>query len=147
MDSPKLPSPGEGVVGEDGLVTRPWYQYMLGLDRWTRNDVNVVTTESTAGNIYNNRVNVVASTAGVIHTLETPHAGTRTLIIVNIPSTQAGSVTVAASTDVAIGPGGENALVFGTSVSTYEFVELIGTSTSQYHILTQTTNVSVGASS
>jgi hypothetical protein len=97
--------------------------------------------------MYEGRVTVFASTPGVTHTLEDPTIGGETMLICSIPSTQAGSVTVAAATDVAIGPSGENALVFGTSASTYEYVKLVGTSTSQYYILHQTTNVSVAASS
>jgi hypothetical protein len=109
--------------------------------------VDQLTTESTGSNIYEGRITVFASTPGVVHFLEDPRIGGRTVLICNVPSTQAGSVTVRASTDVAIGPSGENGLTFLTSVSTYEYVELVGTSTAQYHIINQTTNVSVGASS
>ena len=146
MSRVKLPSPLE-VLTEEGLVSRPWYQYFKSQDRFNNPPVAVLTTETTAGIVLEGAVTVIASTPGVIHTLEDPRIGGRTVIIVNVPSTQAGSVIVRASTDVAIGPSGENALTFPTSASTYDFVELIGTSTGQYHILEQTTNVSVGASS
>jgi hypothetical protein len=147
MSSPKIPSPIDAVVATDGLITQPWYQYFMGSDPGWRTPVAVITTASTASNIYQGQITVMASTPGVTHVLEDPEIGFETVIICNIPTTQAGSITVAAATDVAIGPSGENALVFGTSASTYEHIKLVGTSTSQYHILHQTTNVSVAASS
>ena len=129
------------------MITRSWYQYFLGSDNLTRTPVDLLTTESTASNIYQGHVTVFASTPGVVHILEDPQPGVETVLICNIGATQAGSITVAAATDVAIGPSGENALTFLTSLSTYEYVRLLGTSTGQYHILHQTTNVSVAASS
>jgi hypothetical protein len=113
----------EPLVDEDGLISRPWYQYMFSSDLRHRPRVDVLTTESTGSNIYEGRVTVFASTPGVTHLLEDPRIGGRTVLICNVPSTQAGSVTVRASTDVAIGPSGENGLTFLTSVSTYEYVE------------------------
>ena len=147
MSRIKLPSPLETISGEDGYVSRPWYQYFISQQKLDRPEVAIVTTESTSSVVYCDEITVLASTAGVVHELEDPRIGSRTVIICNIPSTQGGTVTVAASTDVAIGPSGENAVVFDTAASTYEYVELLGTSVSQYHILTQSTNVSVGASS
>ena len=96
--------------------------------------------------ILQNRISILASTAAATHTLESPQVGTETTIVLTVPTTQA-MVTVAAATNVAIGPSGENALTFATSVSTFEYVKLVGTSTSQYHILFRTTGVSVAASS
>jgi hypothetical protein len=143
----KIPTPIEKMVTTEGYITQPWYLYMRVNDSVVQTPVNFVTTASTASNIYQGAVTVFASTPGVIHTLEDPKIGQRTVLICSIPTTQAGSIVVAASTDVSIGPSGENALTFPTSVSTYDSIELIGTSTSQYYILNQTTNVSVGASS
>jgi hypothetical protein len=137
----------ESMVSSEGYITPPWYQYFMAADRAWRPRVNVLTTESTAGIVYEGAVTVFASTAGVKHTLEDPRIGGETVLICNVPSTQGGSVTVAAATDVAIGPSGENALTFLTSASTYELVVLRGTSTSQYYIEYQTTNVDVSASS
>jgi hypothetical protein len=144
---PKLPIPPEVLVTEEGWVTPPWYQYFLGQDKGWRIPVDFITTASTASNILSGRITVFASTPGVVHTLEDPEAGMETTLVCTVPSTQAGSITVRAATDVAIGPGGENALTFLTSVSTYDQVVLVGVSTSQYYIKKITAGVSVTASS
>jgi hypothetical protein len=105
---PKLPIPPEVLVTEEGWVTPPWYQYFLGQDKGWRIPVDFITTASTASNILSGRITVFASTPGVVHTLEDPEAGMETTLVCTVPSTQAGSITVRAATDVAIGPGGEN---------------------------------------
>ena len=145
----KLPSPLEPIVSsvDGGLISKPWYVYLYASDQLHRGVVATVTTESTKSIIRNYHVTVINSTPAVVHELEDPRPGARALLILSSSSTQAGSVTVAAATDVAIGPGGENALSFPTSVSTYDLVELIGVNTTQYYIINQTTNVSVVASS
>ncbi|TFH40833.1 MAG: hypothetical protein E4H01_15880 [Lysobacterales bacterium] len=147
MSLPKLPTPLDQVVTSEGYITPPWYQYFLAADFSVRTRVNLLTTATTAEYIPQGQVTVFASTPGVIHTLEDPEIGNETLLICSIGTTQAGSVTVRAATDVAIGPSGQTAFVFNTSASTYEYVKLLGASTSQYHILYRTTAVSVAASS
>lgn len=145
----KLPSPVEPVVStyDQTLISKPWYQYFITADNMWRGAVEVLTTESTVGVIRNHHMTIFDSTPGVVHELEDPRPDTRVVIVCSMASTQAGSVTVAAATNVAIGPGGENALNFPTSVSTYDLVELIGANSTQYYIVNQTTNVSVVASS
>lgn len=146
-NSVKIPSPLEPVVTSDGVITKPWYQYHLTADHTWRSKVDVVTTASTASIIRNHHVTVIDSTPNVVHELDAPRNATRCIVICQVPSTQGGPVTVACSTDVAIGPGGENAINFPTSVSTYDLVELIGVNSTQYYIVNQTTNVTIVASS
>ena len=145
----KVPSPLAPLVStsDGGLISTPWYQYFYASDQLHRGVVAEVTTASTKSIIRNYHFTVINSTPAVVHELEDPRPGARAVLVLASSSTQAGSVTVAAATDVAIGPGGENALSFPTSVSTYDLVELIGFNSTQYYILHQTTNVSVVASS
>ena len=147
MSAPKLPSPIEKVVNQDDLINAPWYQYFLGADHAWRSRVNKVTTGTTAAVLRNKEISTITSSGAHAYTLEQPEPGCRATVVLSIGTTHAGPVTVVAATDVAIGPGGENALSFPTSASTYELVELIGVSSLQYYITNQTTNVSVVASS
>lgn len=143
----KIPAPTDPVTSSDQMITQPWYQYLFTADHLWRSHLDVVSTGSTKSIIRNHHVTVINSTPGVVHELESPREAMRCTIICQVPSTQAGSVVVAASTDVAIGPGGENAISFPTSASTYDLIELVGTESTQYYIVNQTTNVSIVASS
>lgn len=145
--SVKIPSPRDPLVDDEGFISKPWYQYMLTSDHLWRGKIDVRSTESTASIIKNHHTTIIDSTAGVVHELEAPRDAARCTIVCQIPSTQGGSVTVACSTDVAIGPGGENAIQFPTSASTYDLIELVGANSTQYYIVNQTTNVSIVASS
>ena len=145
----KIPSPLYPLVStaDGGFISMPWYQYLYASDQLHRGIVSEVTTASTKSIIRNYHVTVFNSTPAVVHELEDPRPGARAVLVLSSSSTQAGAVTAAAATNVAIGPGGQNALSFPTSVSTYDLVELLGINSTQYYILNQTTNVSVVASS
>jgi hypothetical protein len=152
MSAPKLPQPTDRMLDistEDGTqaITPQWYQYFNAQDHGWRTRVDVLTTATTKERIRQNRVTVFSASAGVIHELDDPEIGFETTLICNIGTTRSASIIVRAATDVAIGPSGENALSFATSVSTYDHCRLVGTSTSQYHILYRTTGVTVVASS
>jgi len=146
MSAPKLPSPIEKVVNQDDLINAPWYQYFLGADHAWRCRVNQITTGTTTAIVRNKEISVIASSGAFSYTLERPEPGSRATVILSIGSTHAGPVLVSATSDVAIGPSGGNALSFPTSASTYELVELVGVSTLQYYITSQTANVTVTAS-
>lgn len=143
MSGPKLPSPLEAVVDQDGLVTQPWYQYFNARETLG----SIVTVSSTNGIAKEGCVTVITTTTTVAHLLDDPAIGNETTIIVNLGTTNSNPITVVGATDVAIGPSGENALSFASNASTYEYIKLLGTSTGQYHILYRTTGVSVTASS
>ena len=138
----KLPTPLEALT-EEGMVTQPWYQYFT-VDAKRESVVNIDTT---VGVVPKNGYTIITTTTTVQHLLDRPEEGSRSVIVLQIGATQANPVTIAAATDVAIGPGGENALTYATSVSTYDLIELVGASTLQYYIVNQTTGVSVAASS
>ncbi len=141
-----MPTPSDKLVTENQTITAPWYQYLLGVDPAAKTRVDVLTTATGASNIYAGKVTVFNSTPGTVHILEDPVIGSETTLICTVGSTQ-GNITVQAATDVNINPSGENALVFGTDASTYGYCKLVGVSTSQYHIMFRTTNVSIAASS
>ena len=138
----KIPTPIEQMT-TDGYITQPWYQYFNDADK----ENQVVNLDTTVGVVLNDRYTVITTTTTVQHILDRPEPGSRALIVLQIGATQGNAVTIAAATDVAIGPGGENALTYLTSVSTYDLIELAGASTLQYYIINQTTGVSVTASS
>jgi len=145
--APGLPPIAVSIVDSKGNIASQWYHYLKAADTEWRGKTTITTTASTGTIISNEGVSIFTSTPGVIHILEDPTANVRKTLISVTSATQAGSVIVQAATDVSIGPSGENGLVFPTSISTYDLIELIGTSTSQWYIISQTTNVSVTASS
>jgi len=138
----KIPTPIEQLT-EENYITQPWYQYFNDKDK----ENQVVNLDTTVGVVLNDRYTVITTTTTVQHILDRPEPGCRAIIVLHIGTTQANPVTIAAATDVAIGPGGENSLTYLTSVSTYDLIELAGISTAQYYIINQTTGVSVAASS
>ena len=134
------------------MVTPPWYNYLKSADETWRPKTQIITTFASGlveQVISNDGVSVINASQNSIFPMEDPLPGVRKVLIYQKATTLGNAFTIEAATYVAIGPGGENGIRIASSATTYAFIELVGTSTSQWHVLevSSTTLVTVVASS